>query len=96
MYRCTVNAQMGALRMISGENKNTDIYAAFRLALEKVAKQLRRAKRELREDKAERLDKHLGWFGSARWRPASRRLERGAPGMLRRINRGSAYRVAAE
>ncbi|MFC4174908.1 ribosome hibernation-promoting factor, HPF/YfiA family [Microvirga sp. GCM10011540] len=58
-YRCTVNIQMGALRMMSGEAKNKDIYAAFRTALEKVAKQLRRAKRELREDKAERIDKDM-------------------------------------
>lgn len=58
-YRCTVNIQMGALKMMSGEAKNKDIYAAFRTALEKVAKQLRRAKRELREDKAERVDKDV-------------------------------------
>lgn len=56
-YRCTVNIQMGALKMMSGEAKNKDVYAAFRQALQKTAKQLRRAKRELREDKAERLDK---------------------------------------
>src|SRR5919107_105564 len=81
MYRCTVNVQMGALRMMSGEAKSTDIYAAFRLALERVAKQLRRAKRELREDKAERPDKHLDWFGSTqRHRPAGRRAQ-GTPGM---------------
>ena len=65
-YRCTVNVQMGALRMMSGEAKSTDIYAAFRLALERVAKQLRRAKRERREDKAERLDKQPDWIGSTR------------------------------
>ena len=58
-YRCTVNMQMGALKMMSGEAKDKDIYAAFRAALEKVAKQLRRAKRELREDKAERIDKEM-------------------------------------
>jgi len=56
-YRCTVNIQMGALKMMSGEAKNKDVYAAFRQALQKTAKQLRRSKRELREDKAERLDK---------------------------------------
>ena len=58
-YRCTVNIQMGALRMMSGEAKHKDIFVAFRTALEKVAKQLRRAKRELREDKAERVDKDM-------------------------------------
>ena len=50
-YRCTVNLQMGALPMMSGEADHRNAYAAFRRALEKVAKQLRRAKRELREDK---------------------------------------------
>ncbi|CAO4149131.1 HPF/RaiA family ribosome-associated protein [Methylorubrum extorquens] len=56
-YRCTVNVQMGALPMMSGEADDRNAYAAFRRALEKVAKQLRRAKRELREDKPQRLDK---------------------------------------
>jgi ribosomal subunit interface protein len=58
-YRCTVNIQMGALKMMSGEAKNKDLYAAFRAALQKTAKQLRRSKRELREDKAERIDKDM-------------------------------------
>jgi ribosomal subunit interface protein len=96
-YRCTVNVQVGALRMMSGEAKSTDIYGAFRLALERVAKQLRRAKRELREDKAKRVDKHPDWHGVTRLRrPATRLLERGAPGMPVRIDHGSAYRVAAQ
>lgn len=56
-YRCTVNIQMGALKVMTGEAKNKDLYAGFRQALQKAAKQLRRSKRELREDKAERLDK---------------------------------------
>lgn len=58
-YRCTVNMQMGSLKTMSGEAKNMDIYAAFRQALQKVAKQLRRAKREHREDKAQRVDKDM-------------------------------------
>jgi ribosomal subunit interface protein len=58
-YRCTVNIQMGALKMMTGEAKNKDLYAAFRQALQKTAKQLRRSKRELREDKAERVDKDM-------------------------------------
>ncbi|WP_046867371.1 ribosome hibernation-promoting factor, HPF/YfiA family [Microvirga massiliensis] len=58
-YYCTVNMQMGALRMMSGEAKNKDIYAAFNSALNKVAKQLRRAKRALRDNKAERTDKDV-------------------------------------
>jgi len=93
MYRCTVNVQMGSLKMMSGEAQNSDIYGAFRFALEKVAKQLRRTKRELREDKARRVDKHLAWYGMARPR---RRLDRGAPSIPARADRGSVYRVAAE
>ena len=58
-YRCSVNMQMGSLRVKSGEAKDKDIYLAFNAALDKVAKQLRRTKRELREDKAERPDKNL-------------------------------------
>ena len=56
-YRCSVNMQMGGLPMKSAEGKDKDIYLAFNAALGKVAKQLRRTKRELREDKAERTDK---------------------------------------
>ena len=58
-YRCTVNIQMGALKTMSGEAKDKDLYTAFRSALQKSAKQLRRSKRELREDKAERVDKDV-------------------------------------
>jgi ribosomal subunit interface protein len=48
-YRCTVNMQMGGLGMASAEAQHKDIYQAFNAALDKVAKQLRRMKRELRE-----------------------------------------------
>jgi ribosomal subunit interface protein len=58
-YRCSVNMQMGGLPMKSAEAKDKDIYLSFNAALAKVAKQLRRTKRELREDKAERTDKDL-------------------------------------
>jgi ribosomal subunit interface protein len=58
-YRCTVNIQMGALKVMSGEAKDKDLYTAFRAALQKTAKQLRRSKRELREDKAARTDKDM-------------------------------------
>ena len=58
-YRCSVNMQVGGLSVKSGEAKDKDIYLAFNAALAKVAKQLRRTKRELREDKAERPDKNL-------------------------------------
>jgi len=58
-YRCSVNMQMGGLPMKSAEAKDKDIYLAFNAALDKVGKQLRRAKREVREDKAERVDKDV-------------------------------------
>jgi ribosomal subunit interface protein len=58
-YRCSVNMQMGALPLKSGEAREKDIYLAFNAALNKVAKQLRRTKCELREDKAERVDKDV-------------------------------------
>jgi ribosomal subunit interface protein len=58
-YRCSVNMQMGGLPMKSAEGKDKDIYVAFNAALTKVAKQLRRTKRELREDKGERVDKDV-------------------------------------
>jgi ribosomal subunit interface protein len=48
-FRCSVNMQMGALQMMTGEAQHKDAYLAFNAALEKVAKQLRRTKRELRE-----------------------------------------------
>ena len=96
MYRCTVNVQIGALKMMSGVAKSTYIYAAFRLALERVAKQLRRAKRELREDKAARIDKHLGWLGSTQQRRSTGPLGRGVPEMSMVVDRGSAYRMAME
>ncbi len=50
--RCSVNMQMGALKMMSAEAVDKDIRRAFDTALDKVAKQLRRLKRELRDDKA--------------------------------------------
>ena len=56
-YRCSVNMQMGGLPMKSAEAMDKDIYLAFDAALAKIAKQLRRSKRELRDDKAERVDK---------------------------------------
>jgi ribosomal subunit interface protein len=55
-YRCSVNMQMGGLPAKSAEAEDKDIYLSFNAALAKVAKQLRRMKRELREDKAERVD----------------------------------------
>ncbi len=90
MYRCTVNVQMGALKMMSGEAKSTDIYAAFRLALERAAKQLRRAKRELREDKAARTDKDM------LLREGSRNTGRDLDDAGLPMNDDGDYRAAAE
>jgi len=50
---------MGALKMMSGEGKSPDIYAAFSAALERVATQLRRTKRAFRNEKGERTDKDI-------------------------------------
>jgi ribosomal subunit interface protein len=58
-YRCSVTMQMGGLPMKSAEAKDKDIYLAFNAALDKVSKQLRRTKRELREDKPARTDKDV-------------------------------------
>ena len=91
-YRCTVNIQMGALKMMSGEAKNKDIYAAFRQALQKTAKQLRRTKRELRDDKAERIDKGMLLREGAAPRDAGRDIDDAG---LPMTDEGD-YRVAAE
>ncbi len=91
-YRCTVNIQMGALKMMSGEAKNKDLYTAFRSALQKTAKQLRRSKRELREDKAERIDKDMLLREGARSSAPDRDIDdAGLP-----MNDESDYRAAAE
>ena len=58
-FRCTVNIQMGGLKMMSAEHQHESCYVAFNGALAKVEKQLRRAKRELREDKPTRVDKDV-------------------------------------
>lgn len=55
--RCSVNVQMGGLPMMSAEASAKELRLAFNQALDKVATQLRRAKRELREDKPARIDK---------------------------------------
>ncbi len=65
-YRCTVNMQMGALKMMSGEGQSPDIYAAFSTALERVATQLRWTKRAFRDEKGERTDKDIALRESMR------------------------------
>lgn len=58
-YRCTVNIQMSGTKMMSGEALSEDAYQAFNTALNKTAKQLRRKKRAVREDKGTRVDKDV-------------------------------------
>ncbi|MDB5572603.1 MAG: sigma 54 modulation protein/ribosomal protein [Hyphomicrobiales bacterium] len=58
-FRCSVNVQVGSLPLMAGEALAKDAYQAFNQALEKVAKQLRRTKRAVREDKAQRIDKQV-------------------------------------
>jgi ribosomal subunit interface protein len=50
-YRCSIQMQMGGLTGASAHAQHEDIYRAFDQAHQRVAKQLRRAKRELRNDK---------------------------------------------
>jgi ribosomal subunit interface protein len=59
LFRCTVNIQMGGLKMMSAEYQHDSCYVAFNGALAKIEKQLRRTKRELREDKPTRTDKDV-------------------------------------
>lgn len=56
-YRCSITVQIGALPTMAADAQAKDAYLAFDQALSKVAKQMRRAKRALREDKATRADK---------------------------------------
>jgi ribosomal subunit interface protein len=58
-YRCSVSIQMGRNKPAVGEALDEDCYKAFDAALSKAAKQLRRKKRVVREDKAIRLDKDM-------------------------------------
>ena len=51
LYRCSVNIQMGGYNQVSAEAKAKSVPLAFRTALTKASKQLRRAKRLLREDR---------------------------------------------
>ena len=56
-YRCSVNMQMGSLNAMSGEAKARDVPLAFRTALGKLKKQLRRTKRAVRQDRQNRPDR---------------------------------------
>lgn len=57
-YHCTVDIHMGALKHVIGESSDGDCYKAFGNALEHAAKQLRRLKRELRDDKRRSTESH--------------------------------------
>ena len=50
-FGCTVRVHAGRALYFDGQAENGDAYVAFNQALERVAKQLRRRKRALREDK---------------------------------------------
>lgn len=58
-YRCSITIQIGSLPTMAAEAQARDAYLAFNQALEKVAKQMRRAKRAVRDDKAVRADKDM-------------------------------------
>ena len=58
-YRCSITVQVGALPKMAAEAQAKDAYLAFNAALDKVAKQMRRAKRSVREDKPVRADKDM-------------------------------------
>lgn len=68
-YRCSLTVQIGALPRMAAEAQNKDAYAAFDQALEKVAKQMRRAKRAVREDKPVRADKDMALRDGLRRQP---------------------------
>jgi ribosomal subunit interface protein len=56
-YRCSLTIQVGGTPTLAAEGDGPDVPAAFRAALEKVDKQLRRTKRALREDRHNRPDR---------------------------------------
>lgn len=62
-FACSVKIRCGALEPHAAECVDRDAHRAFNLALGKVAKQLRREKRLLREDKAHRPEKDLRRIG---------------------------------
>ena len=62
-FACSVQIKCGGLEPFAAEFVSRDAHQAFNCALEKVAKQMRRNKRALREDKAHRLDKDERMIG---------------------------------
>ena len=63
LSRCSVVMQVGGLPRMAADASDKDMRAAFNHALDKVATQMRRTKRELREDKPSRIEKgrSAGW-----------------------------------
>jgi ribosomal subunit interface protein len=64
-FRCAVNLQIGSLKMISAGGLGADCYQAFNVAMEKVTKQLRRMKREVRDNRARRPIRMASLFSDA-------------------------------
>jgi ribosomal subunit interface protein len=58
-FHCSVNVQAGSLPVMAAEASAKDCYVAFKVALNRVGKQMRRTKRAVREDKAARDDKEM-------------------------------------
>ena len=50
-FRCSVNMQCGAVPMMSAEASDKDAHIALTVAIDRLGKQLRRAKRGLRDEK---------------------------------------------
>jgi ribosomal subunit interface protein len=50
-FRCSVNMQCGAVPMMSAEASDKDPHVALTVAIDRLGKQLRRAKRGLRDEK---------------------------------------------
>ncbi len=51
-FRCSVNMQCGGVPMMSAEASHKDPHVALTVAIDKLGKQLRRAKRGLRDEKS--------------------------------------------
>lgn len=71
-YRCTVNIDMGALRIVTGESLGYCCHAVLDAAMRKAAKQLRRSKRALRDDKLPKSGRVPGRYPALRWSRAPR------------------------